>query len=171
LKSYVDYLQAVLSSKNLDNMTSSQLMEKAMRDTQIRDFLTDTGIHNLMLNDFQEATTRIVSLQEQIDTIGENTAQAAKKKALIDEQKTLIDRVEKLMNGEGAAEYVQMSLAYAIPAIRDNLVPISKYTWTKANYGKLYHELPDTGVGITKAFVDAEYKKFTESTDKKQYLR
>lgn len=171
LKSYVDYLQAVLSSKNLDNMTSSQLMEKAMRDTQVRDFLTDTGIHNLMLNDFQEATTRIVSLQEQIDSIGDNVAQAEKKKVLIEEQKTLIERVEKLMSGEGAAEYVQMSLAYAIPAIRDNLVPISKYTWTKANYDKSYHELPDTGVGVTKASVDAEYKKFTESTDKKQYLR
>ena len=33
-------------------MTSSQLMEKAMRDTQVRDFLT-YWIHNLMLSDFQ----------------------------------------------------------------------------------------------------------------------
>jgi hypothetical protein len=64
-----------------------------------------------------------------------------------------------------------MALAYATPDIHNNLAPISKYQWTESIYGQKYSTLPPTGVGLTKAKVDAEYQKFVEETDKKTYMR
>jgi hypothetical protein len=61
--SYVDYLQSILVSKNIDHMTQDQLFEKAMRDAQVRSFLEDTGISNFIVSDFKDFSQKIVELQ------------------------------------------------------------------------------------------------------------
>ena len=79
--------------------------------------------------------------------------------------------MQNILDGKATQEYVQMALAYATPDIHKNLAPISKYQWTESIYGQKYSTLPPTGVGLTKAKVDAEYQKFVEETDKKTYMR
>lgn len=167
---HIEYLQGVLNDYQL-NLTGDDLFKKVIRDQQILPLIKDSGITNIVLDNFHNACERIVRLQEEIDTLQhrENLTQEDETKLhdLEQQKKDVVEQLNEFLSGEAYEPYLKMSLAYLNPAIRDNLTNISLYQFAKAKYGKEFSSYPETGVGTTQASIKADYEECKRTTDKK----
>ena len=170
---HIEYLQGVLNDYQL-NLTGDDLFKKVIRDQQILPLIKDSGITNIVLDDFHNACERVVRLQEEIDTLQhrENLTQEDETKLhdLEKQKKDVVEQLNEFLSGEAYEPYLKMSLAYLNPAIRDNLTNISLYQFAKAKYGKEFSSYPETGIGTTQASIKADYEEYKRTTDKKEQM-
>lgn len=182
LKNYVKSLEAIVQDNGMD-LTDAQLFQKVIRDRALLPMIEDSEVHKMILTDFNQAAVDLAKLEEDLAAeVNVNTKDDEKKdgkdktkpeesekvknlKKQIAEKKKWI---QEFLNGEHDEKYLQVSLAYLNPAIRQSLLNMDKYSYTQSKYGVSYNSLPTSGAGTTQADVDKEYSEWKEQEQPEQ---
>lgn len=90
LKNYIRYLDGIVASENL-NLTDDQLFRKALRDYTVLPMMEESGIHKLIVSDYQNLVKDFVDIKSALDRKKTAASQVEKK----DEEKDSEKKSEK----------------------------------------------------------------------------
>lgn len=174
LKKYVKSVEAIIQDNGVD-LSDSQLFQKVIRDKALLPMLEESEVHKLILSDFNKAVSDLVDLQTKVDaekSVNEKETGAKKGNKLKDLESQLKEKqkfIEQLLAGELDEKYLKISLAYLHKDIREKLLNLDKYSYTKSKYGVSYNELDtNTSLGVTQADVDKEYAEWKDQEKPEQ---
>lgn len=159
LVEYLRYLDSVINTEDIKN-NDQELLKKVVRDAQIIPLIENSNIHKLVISDYNKHVANLVDLRSQLNSVPEGEANNVQQK--YNEE---LKAIKEFLNGENYEKYLKYTLGYLIPEIRNNLVTMDLYSYTRAKYGVDYKSLPTEGATNTQASIKAEYEEWKDSED------
>ena len=193
LQNYIKFVDGVITENNfkVDNIMSDDMIKKVIRTKALQPLVESSGVMDMITGDYTKMVDEFVKLQAEYnskynpDKENKEEKKDEKKEEKKEEKSAKEDNVqedsdkEKLerklsekrqqivdfLSGKNEADYVRTALIYLHPDLRKAALGVDKYIFTKGKYGVDYSTLQETGAGLSKASIDAEYKKWRESSD------
>ena len=169
LKNYIKFVEGIVVDNGLD-LSDDQVLRKAVRDRMLEPLLQESGVTDVLIQDFNKATAELADIQAKINLAEATTAEEGEKKTdntkqLYSDLKEKKKELEAFLNGENTEQYLQLSLQYLHPVIREAVFGLDKYAYTQAKYGVDYSSLADDAAGLSKSEIDSEYEDWKKSED------
>ena len=169
LINYIKYVDGIINQEKL-KLDDQSIFEKALLNNVMIPMIEDSGIHKIVLSDFNNIVKEIVDIRSNIDDLKASNKDADTSELeskLLEKQK----EVESLLNGEKFEDYLLETLFYLRKDIHEPFSSLDIDSFSKHNFGNSYYSFPKSGEGISQESIKKEYEKFVESTDVKDYLK
>lgn len=154
---YLRYIDSVINTEDIKN-NDQELLKKVVRDAQIIPLIENSNIHKLVISDYNKHVANLVNLRSQLNATPE--AEAGNVQQKYNEE---LASIRAFLGGENYEKYLKYTLGYLIPEIRNNLVTMDLYSYTKAKYGVDYKSLPTEGATVTQNTVKTEYEQWRDN--------
>jgi hypothetical protein len=173
----VNVIDGILNSYDLIH-TDEDIVNKAIMNKIIINDLKRAapvgkliGLEGLVLEDYKEKMSRIVKLETTIKGLGETDENKGAKAAYQQELNTYVNDINEILEGKQGSKYFRQALLYLNKDISSAFLKISRTDFAKEIYKVDYNDLEETGVGLTKERIDAEWGKYLESKDLRYNLQ
>lgn len=199
LQNYIKFVDGVITENNfkIDNIMSDDMIKKVIRTKALQPVVESSGIMDMITEDYAKMVDDYVKLQadydskykvneddkdkkkveekvedkkenkEKDETPQGNSEKEKLEKQLADKKKEIVD----FLSGKNESDYLRTALIYLHPQLRQAAFGVDKYIFTKGKYGVDYSTLQETGAGLSKASIDAEYKEWKNSNDTLEKFR
>lgn len=194
LKKYVHMVEGITADNGI-NIDNTQIFEKAVRDRMLRPVIENSGVLDLLINDFTVMAADLVAAQTKLNerlstqnvpeekksetsekenkketnSDGDDTSRINITESEIDRlRQDLLEKkkeVQAFLNGDKQEHYLKLSLQYLHPVIRKAVLNTDKYSWTESKYNVKYKDLPETGAALSKEQIDREYDEWKSKAD------
>ena len=167
LINYIKYVDGILNQEDL-KLSDDQIFEKALLNEVAIPILEESGIHKIVLSDFNNQVKELVEIRSKIDSIPEDKKEDRSK--LESELLEKRNELQSLLNGERYEDYLSQTLFYLIKPIHEPFSSLDIDSFSKHHFGESYYNLSETGEGLSKLTVKKAYDDFVETKDVKTYL-
>ena len=173
----IEQVDSTLNDVGL-NLTDDEIINKAIRNQIMIDRYEKLkpegkhlGIEALVLNDFKNTATQLTNLKTEIanlETEAKNSNDPDKNKGQIKTKKESLkehsNKINDILEGNYGMEYFNQLSVALNDTISSKYGSFDRNTYTKAQYGKSYEDLPDKGL-VSKESVNKEWLEFIDSVD------
>lgn len=169
LKNYIKFVEGIVVDNGLD-LSDEQVLRKAVRDRMLEPLLQDSGVTDVLIQDFNKATAELADIQAKLNLAEATANEDGEKKTdntkqLQSDLKEKKKELEAFLNGENTEYYLKLALQYLHPVIREAVFGMDKYAYTKAKYNQNYSNLDEKAAGLSKEKIDREYENWKKSED------
>lgn len=161
VKNHIKWLDGVMNQEDLKQDDDS-VLRKALLNTQAIKLFKDSGLSNYVIEEFKEASQKVVETLNKIKALGDKEVS----KELQDELAQRREVISNIINGNNQDKYMKVASFVLNPTIKQAFDDMDIFSYTEYKYGKKFGEMTEE----EKKEAEDSYKEYTESKDYKKFL-
>lgn len=167
---HVRNIQNIMQSEGLMNDNKSIIKKTILDEIKIAD-LERTGVHNFILSDVNELSSKIIDLKNELNNLDKDkdSTRISEVTKELGERKS---EYNSILSGEKASYYTGLSIFAMNSALSSPFLSLNIKDYTKTKYNTDFDSLPETGGSLTKNQIQNEFNDIMSKPDNnKQKLK